>query len=197
LSQDGKLNSLIQYARNAGADRAEMVATGEVVIDAALAGKCREPGCPNYGSSRNCPPHVAGPAGLQALLKTFHQALVFRIDVPTADLFSEKRVEIFQRLHKTAAAIEQEAHKTGFPRAKAYAGGSCRELFCQDQPDCSALAANGECRFPQHARPSMSGFGIDVARLFETAGWTLNLADPKADAAEKKMANICGLVLID
>jgi predicted metal-binding protein len=140
---------------------------------------------------------VAGPAGLQALLKTFHQALVFRIDVPTADLFSEKRIEIFQRLHKTAAAIEQEAHKAGFPRARAYAGGSCRELFCQDQPDCSALSANGACRYPQQARPSMSGFGIDVARLFENAGWTLTVADPKADAAEKKMANICGLVLID
>lgn len=191
-----RLNQIIQYALTTGADRAAIIAPGRIVIDAALAGKCREPRCPNYGRSRNCPPHVPGPAALQAMLKTFHQALVFRMDVPSADLFSEKRIELFQRLHKTAAAIEQEAHKTGFPRARAYAGGSCRELFCQDQPDCPALSANEECRFPQHARPSMSGFGIDVARLFETAGWTLNLADPQADSAAETMANICGLVLI-
>ena len=42
----------------------------------------------------------------------------------------------------------------------------------------------------------MSGFGINVAKLFEAAGWEMNWATHQPDSTSTKMANVCGLVLI-
>lgn len=187
-----KMNALIQYALAAGADRAVALSPRDIVVKAELADKCRAPGCPGYGLSKKCPPHVEGPAGMTNRLKLSQRAVVFRMDVPVADLFSDKRRLAFQQLHKIASGLERVALESGFSRARGYAGGSCRELFCHEHDDCPALSENGRCRFPSHARPSMSGFGIDVAALFETAGWTLRLAA----STENKTANLCGLVLI-
>jgi predicted metal-binding protein len=191
-----KPDQLVRYALETGADAAVIIPAGDIVVNAGLAGLCRQPGCPNYGLSVNCPPHVGGPHAMKKLLRDFRQAVVFRMDVPGADLFSGNRRRAFQRLHKIAAGIEQAAVVLGFVRTRGYAGGSCRELFCHDYEDCAAFAENGRCRFPQYARPSMSGFGIDVAALFKAAGWALSLADPLAGPGEDNMANICGLVLI-
>lgn len=191
-----KPNMLIPAAFEAGADRAVIVPAGDIVVRTDLADMCREPGCPNYGLSVNCPPHVAGPAAMADMLRAFDAAVVFRRDVPAVDLFSDNRRRVFQQLHKIAAAVEQSAIEAGFTRARGFAGGSCRELFCHEYEDCLVFSANGRCRFPQQARPSMSGFGIDVAALFKAAGWTLCLADPLAGSGGNTMANICGLVLI-
>ncbi len=190
---DQNLDAIIEYALASGAVRAVVLSTRDIVIDAGLADKCRGSGCPNFGLSVNCPPHVAGPDGMRGWLQKFNRAVVFRMDVPARDLFSDKRRQAFQGLHKIAAGVEQAAVEAGFSSARGYAGGSCRELFCHDHDNCRALSENGRCRFPDHARPSMSGFGIDVAALFETAGWTLLLAG----TGENKTANLCGLVLID
>jgi hypothetical protein len=48
----------------------------------------------------------------------------------------------------------------------------------------------------QDARPSMSGFGINVAKLIETAGWTMSGVTHDTDSTTTKMANVYGLVLI-
>ena len=189
-------DKLISCALEAGADAVVIIPAGVIVIRTDLADMCREPGCPNYGLSVNCPPHVAGPAAMRDLLRDFDVAVVFRMDVPADDLFSGNRRRVFQQLHKIAAAVEQAAIDAGFTRARGFAGGSCRELFCHEYENCLVLSANGRCRFPQHARPSMSGFGIDVAALFKSARWTLNLADDKANGSGNKAANICGLVLL-
>ena len=108
------------------------------------------------------------------------------------ELCSEERLPIFRKLHRLAAGIEELSRKKGFVCAKGFAGGSCKELFCNDHTDCPALRRIENCRYPQYARPSMSGFGIDVARLLDAAGWKMNLAAP----AENKKADICGLVLV-
>ncbi len=189
------LNRLIEYALKSGADRVSILSAKDVVVDPGLAGKCRK--CPNFGLSPGCPPHVAGPAAYEADRQTYQQALVFSIAVPESDLFSDKRRLIFRRLNQTAAGIEQAARRMGYLRANSFAGGSCRELFCRADPDCPVLTGKGNCRYPRQARPSMSGFGIDVARLFQAAGWTLNLAGSQPGTAGNKTADICGLVLID
>ena len=189
---DQHLDTIIEYALASGAARAVALSTRDIVIDAGLADKCRRSGCPNFGLSINCPPLVAGPDGMRRWLQKFNRAVVFRMDVRAGDLFSDKRRQAFQDLHQIAAGIEQAAVEAGFVSAVGYAGGSCRELFCYAYKDCPALSENGRCRFPDQARPSMSGFGIDVAALFKTAGWTLRLASP----GENKTANLCGLVLI-
>ncbi len=157
---------------------------------------CRNPRCEFYGLSTSCPPHVAGPAGFQKVLKNFSRAIFFKIDVPSELLFSSDRREVFQLLHELASGIERKAVKMGFPRARAYAGGSCKQIFCCDYPDCRVLSENGTCRNPEYARPSMSGFGINVANLIKTAGWKEDLITQAAKPVSSRMASVYGLVLI-
>lgn len=187
---------LIEHACRLGASAATVVAAADIVVDEELAARCREPRCENYGLAMSCPPHVGGPTAFRRLLEVFPEALFFVIEVPSAVLYSSDSREVFQLLHEVAAGIEQAAVTMGFAAARAFAGGSCWEIFCREHGLCSALAEAGECRYPQQARPSMSGFGIDVARLLATAGWQMTFTACQPDGTSTAMASICGLVLI-
>jgi predicted metal-binding protein len=195
-NRNPKLQALIAFALKSGATGAVVVSTQAIVVDEALARRCLEPRCENYWLSKGCPPHVAGPRAFENLLKKYSQALFFKIDLPKEILYSSDNREIFQLLHEMAADLEKQAIKTGFPEARAYAGGSCKTIFCRDHLACQALSENGKCRNPDAARPSMSGFGIHVAKLFEAAGWSMNWTARNQDSLPIPMANVSGLVLI-
>lgn len=191
-----KLNLLIDAALEMGVTAAAVVSADEIKVDQKLADICLEPGCEWYGLSMSCPPHVAGPAGFSKLLEKFEQALFFRIDVPADLLYSSDRFEVFGLLHELAAGIEQQAIRMGFSGARAYAGGSCKQIFCRAHSDCRVLSGTGKCRNPESARPSMSGFGVDVARLIKTAGWKEVLLSKRDCSEQTQMAGVYGLVLI-
>lgn len=188
-------DSVIQYACASGASGAAVIDARKIVVDDDLADKCREPRCENYGCSKRCPPHIGGPSRMRNRLRGYQKALFFRIDVPSEVLYSSDAREVFQLLHEVAAGIETKAREMGFPEALGYAGGSCRNLFCYDQVECLALA-KGQCRHPRRARPSMSGYGINVAKLFELSGWDMNRVAGPPDRGDAKTAPVCGLVLI-
>lgn len=191
-----KIKKLVQYAYQTGATSIELIPAKEIVVENKLADMCLKPRCENYGLSKNCPPHVSGPSAFKKKLEKFNKSIFFKIDVPSEILYSNERLELFQLLHEIAAGIEQTAVKIGFKNAQAYAGGSCKELFCKGYLKCQALSKNGKCRNPFSARPSMSGFGINVAKLMEIAGWTANWVTHGTDSSEIKMANVNGLILL-
>lgn len=186
---------LIENAGHMGATDAVVLSTDLISIRDGLAGFCLKPRCPNYGLSAGCPPHVSGPEGFRELLQGFSCAVVFKIEVPSSILLSSERFEIFRLLHEIAAAVERHAVLKGHIRSRAFAGGSCKELFCQDRAECS-VKAGGACRNPDLARPSMSGFGIDVSKLMESAGWAMNRADPGGRTDSPSTGTLAGLVLI-
>jgi predicted metal-binding protein len=190
------LQKLAKEACLAGATEAAVVAAEDIVVEDELAERCRQPRCENYGLSRSCPPHVAGPVAFREELKRYRQALFFRLDVPSEILFSSDNREVFQLLHEIASGVEQVAVRWGCERAKAYAGGSCKSIFCHDQPLCQALAAPGKCRNPQTARPSMSGFGINVAKLLRSVGWRQEIGSREKFGNSEKSSFVCGLVLL-
>jgi len=190
------LDELTHLARRLGASEAAVISTSEISIEDNLAKLCQEPQCENYGLSPSCPPHVAGPAGFREYQKKFQQAVVYKIDVPSEILLSSQRRDIFQLLHEIAANIEQAAVKMGYANSKAFAGGSCKKLFCRDHIDCRVLAEGGECRNPHRARPSMSGFGINVSELMKTAGWHMDRITRETDPDEVPMGTVSGLVLV-
>ena len=190
------LAELIQLACRLGASDAAVVAASEISVEDDLAKLCKEPQCENYGLSASCPPHVTGPDGFREFQKTFQQAVVFKIDVPSEILLSNQRRDIFQLLHEIAAAIEQAAVKMGYSHSKGFAGGSCKMLFCRDQTDCRALAEGGACRHPDRARQSMSGYGINVFKLLQTAGWQMEKIIRETDPEDVPMGSVSGLVLI-
>jgi len=188
---------LIELARRLGASDAAMVPAGEIAAEDELARLCLDPPCENYGMSAGCPPHVAGPSAFRELVGQYEWALVFRIEVPSQILLSDERREVFRLLHEIAAHVEQAAVRMGHRQSKGYAGGSCKQLFCRGEGACRVLSEAGACRNPGQARPSMSGFGVNVSKLMRTAGWTMNRAGGGTDKdAASGTGTVCGLVLV-
>jgi len=187
---------LVKKASHLGATGVTVISAKCIVVDEKLAGKCKEPRCENFGLSGSCPPFVSGPSAFRKALEKFQQAMFFKLDVPSETLFTEERREVFQLLHQIAAGIQKAAIDMGYANSRAYAGGSCKQIFCHDHPECLVVSGKGRCRNPLHARPSMSGFGIDVSKLFDSAGWTMNWVTHDTKATATPMTCVCGLVLV-
>lgn len=187
---------LLERATLNGATDAVLISPQDILVTDELAERCSLPRCENYGLSAGCPPHTTGPEGLRKLLKNCQGALFFRIDVPAEVLYSSDNRELFQLLHQVAAGVEREAVRLGLAGAEAFAGGSCKQLFCNEKRACRVLDVGGSCRFPEVARPSMSGFGIDVGHLLRLAGWANRLGKLAGGDQGQGVASVCGLVLL-
>jgi len=194
---NSKLKSLTQLACRLGASDAKVIFTIDIVVDDGLAKLCKEPRCENYGQSTSCPPYVQGPSKFRELLKNFHHAIVIKIDIPLEILLSNERRDIMKLLHEIGAEIERSAIQMGYPNSKAFVGGSCKQIFCKDYIDCRVLTEGKECRNPRDSRPSMSGFGINVSKLMQVAGWTMNRNISEDGQDTTSMSTVSGLILIN
>lgn len=187
---------LLDLARYLGATEASIIDCRELVVKDSLAALCAQPPCPHYGLAASCPPHVTGPAGFRELLTHHALALVFKIDAPTAILLSPEVTELMRLVHEIGTSLERRALELGHTRANAFAGGSCKKIFCGGEPDCRVVDQGGDCRFGDLARPSMSGFGVDTTAMLRAAGFTLRRVDPGAEPSPDATGTVCGLVLL-
>lgn len=191
-----KMEELIRLAKVLGASDAQTISSKDIFVEDGLASLCREPQCQNYGQSPSCPPHVGGPLEFRKLQSSCHQAVVVRLVVPSSSLFSEERRGIMRLLHEIVAGVEQEAGRMGFKNSKAFAGGSCKQIFCHEFKACQVLSEGGGCRNQEQARPSMSGFGINVSELMKTCGWPSDIKTAPGEAARDPLSWVAGLVLV-
>jgi predicted metal-binding protein len=97
---------------------------------------------------------------------------------------------------KVVAAIEQAAVRMGYSAPKAFAGGSCKKNFCHEHTGCRIVSEGGECRHPQYARPSMSGFGINVSELMKVCGWPADINIREAGSGTDSMSWVAGLIMV-
>jgi len=190
------LYQLVQLAIQSGASRAGIISVENISAEDDLAALCRKPQCKNYGLSASCPPYVSGPAGFKKLLENMEHAIVVRIDIPSAILFSNERLDVMRLLHEIVAGVEHAAVNMGFKDSKAFAGSSCKEIFCREYAECRVISNNGKCRNPQSARPSMSGYGINVSKLMAAAGWPSKINMHQDETNEESMSWVAGLILI-
>lgn len=186
------LSQLVALAYELGASDAAIIPSSLIQVQDQLAIKCTQPRCENYGQSFSCPPYVEGPAGFRELIELLPQALVVRLVVPSGMLLSWERFELGRVHHELVARLEGAAVDLGCPRSRAFAGGSCKELFCQEYLDCQQISG-GICRHPDLARPSLSGYGVDVFKLITSCGWETHF---KTESGENSMTWVAGLVLI-
>ena len=193
---DRRLEELVQMALQIGADAIDVVAISpsDISVEDDLANFCREPRCGYYGLSANCPPYVSGPSGFRELLKICKHALAIKMEVPLGTYLTDEQYDILKFTHETVAGIERLAVELGYSNSKAFAAGNCKVFFCREYDRCRVLTG-GECRHPQHARPSMSSSGINVYELKKTAGWLMNRDTNEANP-DPKMEAVYGLVLI-
>ncbi len=183
------------YALRAGATAVKFISPEKLVVEKSLARLCLEPRCPNYGLSASCPPHVQGPEQFRNWCEDAEHALALKIDVPVTVLYSAARVEVMQLLHEIVAGTEQYAVKLKYPNALGFAGGSCRQIFCRDELNCLYLSKEKQCRHPLSARPSLSGFGVNVAAMVDLAGWEASTLF-ETDSQDQSMSWVVGLVLL-
>lgn len=188
-----KLEELVGLALSLGATAARVLPADAVKAEGYLAGLCKETKCPNHGLSPTCPPNVEGPEWLREYLRGIDYVLVLKMELPNEIMYSEQRREIGKLLHFIVVQVEEAAQAMGLAKARGFAGGSCKNLFCPDEPQCRVLYGDGQCRNPGAARPSISGFGINVNHLARAAGWSTP-GDGNSDATG--MSRLYGLVLL-
>ena len=127
-----QLDRLTQEAKSLGANASAIVLSKDIQIKDDLAALCNgEYTCPNYGLAASCPPHVEGPAQFRKWQAQSQYSITVKIELPTSVMFSDERNGVMQLLHKIVAAVEQKAIEIGFSKSKAFAGGSCKTLFCK------------------------------------------------------------------
>ena len=184
-------------AKNLGATASAIILSKEIQIEDNLAALCNgEYKCPNFGVAASCPPHVKGPSGFRKWQAQSLYSIVVKIELPVSVMFSDERKGVMQLLHHIVAAVEQKAINSGFKKSKGFAGGSCKDLFCEAHENCCVIAENKSCRHLASARPSMSGFGINVTLLMASSGWSAPKAE-KLDLSDKDATSwVAGLILV-
>jgi predicted metal-binding protein len=192
-----QLTRLTTEAKRLGATSSAIISSEEIQVKDNLAALCNgEYTCPNYGLAASCPPYVEGPVEFRKWQAQSKYSITVKIEFPTSVMFSDERKGVMQLLHQIVAAVEQKAIKIGLKNSKGFAGGSCKALFCDDQENCYVLAENKPCRHMGFARPSMSGFGIDVTQLMLSSGWPAQKAENKNVSSKDALSWIAGLIML-
>ena len=187
---------IIQKTVELGVSDVQVISADAIPIEPHLAKLCEEPKCHGYGQSAKCPPHGMKPEQFMEHIRQYRHAIVFKFDVPTEVLLSEERQEVSRLVHETASAVEKLAIASGYAKAKGLAAGSCKRLFCGEYEKCSVLARDGDCRFPELAKPSMSGLGINFFALSRMLGWQINKITKESDPDDVPMGLMAGMVLV-
>ena len=192
-----QLEHLTQEAKKLGATSSAIISSKEIQAKDNLAVLCNgEYTCPNYGLAASCPPYVEGPAKFRKWQAQSKYSITVKIELPTSVMFSDERKGVMQLLHQIVATVEQKAIEIGFGKSKAFAGGSCKELFCEDHEKCCVVVENKPCHHIELARPSMSGFGIDVTQLMLSSGWSAQKAENKNSSNKDALSWVAGLVML-
>jgi len=188
---------LTEKALKLGASTCVAMESKVIQVKDDLAALCNgEYTCPNYGLGASCPPNVEGPAEFRKWQAQSQYSIIVKIELPSSIMFSNERKGVMRLLHQIVAGVEQKAIETGFEKSKAFAGGSCKDLFCDDQENCCVLSEDKPCRHIESARPSMSGFGIDVTQLMTSCGWPGQKAE-RSDAFDNESTSwVVGLILL-
>jgi len=190
------LTDLKQEAIRSGATDSAVISSGDIRTDDNLAALCNgEYTCPSYGLAASCPPHVQGPEQFRKWQKKSRYSITVKIELPASVMFSDGRKEVMRLLHQVVAGVEKKAIAFGFTRSRAFAGGSCKQLFCEENNTCCVVADRLPCRHMNEARPSMSGFGIDVIQLMNTSGWPVEKTNQNKGVSGVS-SWVAGLVLV-
>ena len=144
---------LAARARQEGFSFACVIEADQIAIEPWVRLKCRF-GCPRYGRSFCCPPASPDEKEMSTLISRYRHALLVQ-GTPPSHLF-----------HQQLLALERAAFLAGYTDALAFGAGPC--------PVCPACPEDGQCRFPEKARPSLEACGVDVYQTARKAGLSLS-----------------------
>ncbi len=189
------MEELRRRAIQLGASDARVIPASMIPIQDEVLEMCQAPRCSGFGLSANCPPHAMTPAEARALVSQYEWAVLFKVDVPPDLLLSQDRFKAFRRIFEMAAKLEAQAIEMGYSRARSFAAGSCKPVFCREV-ECRVLAQGEECRVPTLARSSMEAVGMNVFELVRKMGWEIHTILRKSDPESVPSGMLAGLVLV-
>jgi predicted metal-binding protein len=189
------LSELKEKALEIGASNATIVDTTIISIEDKIIEYCQKPPCKSYGKSANCPPYAMKPAQTRKLVGQYSNALVFKTDVATKILISEKQISAFKLIFEIAAKLEAHAINSGYTASRGLAAGSCLPVFCKERT-CRVIEDDEPCRFPSLARPSMEAVGINVFKLIQDVGWEIYPITKDSNPDTVPVGVLAGLVLV-
>ena len=141
-----------------GFSGAGLILAADIVIDDALALLCAKPRLPMLRAFALMPASCFRPPRFQAAGAGFHPS-------PGAQNRPAHRNPAFTPPAGSLSffCMKTQPDWSGWPVIwDAHMPGPlpvdpAKTIFCHEQPDCAVLAGGGACRFPDAARPSMSG----------------------------------------
>jgi len=158
-------------AVRAGFTKAVLLPVEKIVIGDWVRKKCRF-GCAVYGKNLQCPPYGMKSKETLDLLKAYKCSLLLEGSPPGKEF------------HNRLLLMEKKAFLAGYHKALVFGAGHC--------PVCSKCPGDDICRYPEKARPSMEGSGIDVYSTAKNAGISLK---PVAD--RNQYVKYIGLLLLE
>jgi predicted metal-binding protein len=157
-STGDQMKALCNLAKKMGATDAKLIKSKDIVVRDWVRLKCQF-GCDGYGRSLTCPPYTPTPEELRRLLREYHYAVLLKFE-------GKGYGDSHKRIHNLMVKIEREAFLNGSYAALALSSGPCP--FCES---CNLE----KCEYPDLARPSMEGCGIDVFATVKNAGFNIRV----------------------
>lgn len=172
------LDILKQKAIELGAAGAEIIESGQLVVDERVRLKCSIPRCLRAGETPNCPPNLPDLDFIRKAFARYSYALLFKTLVEPIEEYVpgskdkgglDHTLLFHLKTSKVVYEIEKLAYKKGYYLSMGLGGGSCKDYLCHGQ--VCQFKDSGRCRFPQRSRPAMEAMGIDVFDIIRKVGW--------------------------
>lgn len=171
MTNKNQIGKYIRQAIKLGALDAKQVSTKTIITAPWVRIKCQY-GCSGYGKRLTCPPYSKLPEETERMLKDYQNAILIHGDDHTD-------------VTRIAAKLERKIFLDGYYKAFAMGSGPCR--LCDE-----CTPEEGECIYPEMARPSMEACGIDVFKSARNNGYPIEVV--KNENCEQ---NYYSIVLIE
>jgi predicted metal-binding protein len=127
--------------------------------------KCRF-GCPEYGRTASCPPHLPSVDECRRFFRDYREAVVFHFQKQVAK--PEERFEWTRSVNRELLKLEREVFLRGREKAFLLFLDSCN--LC---PECSADRRT--CKLPKMARPTPEALAVDVYASVRRLGYPIQV----------------------
>ena len=210
------VDKLCDNARQMGAVEAVAIDAGDIVLDERALLKCMVPMCANYGVNLTCPPNSISFDDIKRIIGKYRSAILLKVENNSSakpeEIEEQSSLSEIWQMSKTGGSeddpgncvtdyiqslrqgqekiygiiekIESLCLQAGDKFAAGLSAGGC--FLCEE---CVGAKSGLPCRHPFKARPSMEGFGIDVAATAKTADMQLEF--------NQKTSSWVGLILVD
>ena len=185
--QPDDIERLLDYAHEAGAEKALAVRVADLTFRESRRRKCEVPGCPSYLTNIHCPPKTPDARWMQSCLPQAYeygilvitcsspeQEVAFPHQLRGAGVWSNKTDKLVER-------IESRAQALGYYKAMGFSCGACalcgmwtqkwimKVLAGEDARKCAVL--DGKIPYlHRRSRPSAEACGVNLIEFIRAAG---------------------------